>query len=217
MKKTVIVAGFAIFALALSGCGKKESDTQIATMTQRMEELQSTVDSLAQEVGDLRTAQESAAQTGSQSITLGNDGQDEGAGQGTDDSSLDGSSTDGNSTDGSSANGSTAGSNKVESSQISDEKLKAINDKVLGFEQKLNQAEAPADESKKMDAFFELKKEADAIENELDTRENELESEYREKKLERKDYASLSHQLDRVEDYLDSLEDELEVKFGVAD
>ena len=141
MKKAAIMAVLAVLTLSLAGCGKKEDNTEINTLTQKLEELQSTVDSLQQEVSDIRTEQESAKQTGSEDIQLG-DENDNSNTPGSDNSGTGNVGTD---------NGSAANSSKVESSEITDDKLKAINEKIIAFEQKVEKAEVPDTDEKKMD------------------------------------------------------------------
>lgn len=125
MKKAAVIVGMTVLAAALSGCGQKTGSEEIASLSQQMENLQATVDSIATEVGNIRTAQESAWQADSQDIILG----------GEDDSETDAETADDDAAD----------LDTAESANKDSDQIKAMNEKITSLEKQLDSLEKQLD------------------------------------------------------------------------
>lgn len=78
-------------------------------------------------------------------------------------------------------------------------------------------AEVPGDRDARIDAFFDLDSEFNALELEIDTYEDQKEGECRSGSLSWDDYRTLELQLEQIEDRLDNAQDKLEARFGIDD
>ena len=81
----------------------------------------------------------------------------------------------------------------------------------------MDKADVPNDRDARIDAFFDLDSEFNALELEMDTYEDQQEGEYRSGSLSWDDYRALELQLEQIEDKLDTAQDKLEARFGVDD
>lgn len=82
---------------------------------------------------------------------------------------------------------------------------------------RVDKADVPNDRDTRIDAFFDLDSEFNALELEMDTYEDQQEGEYRSGSLSWDDYRALELQLEQIEDKLDTAQDKLEARFGVDD
>lgn len=78
-------------------------------------------------------------------------------------------------------------------------------------------AEVPGDRDARIDVFFDLDSEFNALELEIDTYEDQKEEECRSGSLSWDDYRTLELQLEQIEDRLDNAQDKLEARFGIDD
>lgn len=105
----------------------------------------------------------------------------------------------------------------AEETQTETQDYAALETAVNAQVEKMDAAVAEADEAKKVEQYFALKKEAEALDRQLDAYDDYLEGQYRNNAITMEELRTQERNLDMLEEKLDMAEDQLEVRFGIDD